>query len=190
MPGSRICETGGPGIQMPRQAWESRWAGGGLRRTHFFFGRHLHYGVGVPSAYQIDLWGEKQKHKKRPKGGGGGARSRFGPLWIRHCMPGWYGVFQMSPNSIIHDCTFLFGWAITKWMIWNVEKCNVSTLCGWWVLSPDLTWPSENWITPSMSGQLKITLPVKKLDTESCPYSFAATYAENLTLARLGLNFR
>ena len=25
------------------------------------FLRHLHYGVGVPSAYQADFWGEKQK---------------------------------------------------------------------------------------------------------------------------------
>ena len=43
---------------------------------------HLHYGVGVPSAYQTDLRGEKQKKKKkkkkknRPKKG---ARGRFGP---------------------------------------------------------------------------------------------------------------
>ena len=70
---------------MPHQAWKSRSAGGGggegggLR--HIFFWRHLHYGVGVPSAYQTRPpgWKEenkigrkKKKKKNRPKKGGGG----------------------------------------------------------------------------------------------------------------------
>ena len=32
-----------------------------------FLGRHLHYWVGVPSAYQTDLRGGKQKKKKKKK---------------------------------------------------------------------------------------------------------------------------
>ena len=55
---------------MPRQAWEEvaqrggGGGGGGDSDTFFpliFFLRHLHYGEGVPSAYQTDLRGEKQK---------------------------------------------------------------------------------------------------------------------------------
>ena len=68
--------------------------------THFFpqilFWRHLHYGVGVPSTYQTEHRGEKQKKKSPPpqkkkkkkkkkigqKRGRG--RGQFAPPWIRH----------------------------------------------------------------------------------------------------------
>ena len=64
--GSRICEQGGPGIKMPR----------------FLRHLHLHYGVGVPAAYQTDLRGEKKiKEKKEEKKlGGGGAAADSAPL--------------------------------------------------------------------------------------------------------------
>ena len=40
---------------------------GGLDTIFFpdIFLRHIHYGVGVPSAYQADFWGEKQKQNKK-----------------------------------------------------------------------------------------------------------------------------
>ena len=61
--------------------------GGGLQHIFLRY-LHLHYGVGVPSAYQTDLRGEKQKkngrEKKRKngrkKGGGGGPRPIRPPL--------------------------------------------------------------------------------------------------------------
>ena len=74
---------------MPRQAWKSRWAGGeGDSDTFFFFSdnflRHLHYWVGVPSVYQTDLRGDKQKKRKKKtwhsqRGGGGGAGGGLNP---------------------------------------------------------------------------------------------------------------
>ena len=49
----------------------------------FFFWRHLHYGVGVPSAYQPDLRVEKPHKKNRPgkkkTGRKKSHRGRFGP---------------------------------------------------------------------------------------------------------------
>ena len=90
--GSRICEKGGPGIQIPRcrarpeevdQRRGVRGKGGGDSDTFFpqnIFWRHLHYGVGVPSAYQTDLRGKKQI-KNRPKKGAAGSPP---PLWICH----------------------------------------------------------------------------------------------------------
>ena len=86
--GSRICEKGGPEIQIPPGKSRSAGGGGGGggTPTHFFpdfiyiyfFLRHLHFWVGVPSAYQTDLQGDKQKKQKktaekkknRPKKGG------------------------------------------------------------------------------------------------------------------------
>ena len=57
----------------------------------FLLLRQLHYWVGVTSAYQTDLRGDKQKKKKKigrkkeksdeKKGGGGAADS---PPWFRH----------------------------------------------------------------------------------------------------------
>ena len=86
--GSRICEKGGPGIQMPR--CRARPGGGlGWTPTHFFFlkffKRHLHYGVGVPSTCQTDLRGWQEKKNAPQKGG-----VRFPPPpppRIRHCLP-------------------------------------------------------------------------------------------------------
>ena len=48
--------------------------GGGFRHISppEFILRHLHYEVGVPSAYQTDLRSEKKGEKNRPKGRGGG----------------------------------------------------------------------------------------------------------------------
>ena len=76
--GSRICE------KLPEKVAQ-RGGGGGDSDFFFFCVRHLHYGVGVPSAYQTDLRGEKQKKKKkknRPKKGGGAAADSA--PWIRH----------------------------------------------------------------------------------------------------------
>ena len=39
----------------------------------------LHYGVGVPAAYQTDLQGEKKRKRKWPKGGGGGSAADSAP---------------------------------------------------------------------------------------------------------------
>ena len=52
--------------------------GGGGSDTFFWktFWRHVHYGVGVPSAHHTDLRGER-KEKSRKRGGGG--HGRFGP---------------------------------------------------------------------------------------------------------------
>ena len=71
--------------------------GGGDSDTFFprnFLGRHLHYWVGVPSAYQTDLRDGKQKKKKKKKSpnklksserrGGGAAADSPPPPWIRH----------------------------------------------------------------------------------------------------------
>ena len=67
----------------------AQWGGGGGDSDTFFprnfLGRHLHYWVGVPSAYQTDLRGGKQKKKKKkcPKkfksSERRGGRGRFGP---------------------------------------------------------------------------------------------------------------
>ena len=71
--------------------------GGGVSDTFFsprnFFCRHLHYWVGVPSAYQTDLQGGKQQQQqqKRPKKikivrkKGGPRPIRPPPPWICHC---------------------------------------------------------------------------------------------------------
>ena len=68
--GSRICEKGGGGgagnLNSPPGLKKSLSGGGGDSDTFFpqnFLGRHLHYWVGVPSAYQTDLRGGKQKKK-------------------------------------------------------------------------------------------------------------------------------
>ena len=80
--GSRICEKGGGGggggagnLNSPPGLKKSLsggggGGGGGDSDTFFprnFLGRHLHYWVGVPSAYQTDLRGGKQKKKKKKK---------------------------------------------------------------------------------------------------------------------------
>ena len=126
---------------MPRQAWKSRSAGGGTP-THFFFLiiflRYLHYGVGVPSAYQTDLRGEKQKKKRpkknknRPKKGGGG-RSRFSPPpWIRHCNVMWcmflhwmvrcvWDTLQISLRDTLLSC-FVSFFNLNNCVIWKRES--------------------------------------------------------------------
>ena len=96
--GSRICEKGGPGIQIPRQAWKSRSVGG-LRHifSRNFFCRHLHYWVprgtvrlpDRPPGWQAKKKKkkkspEKNKNKNRPKEGGAAADSPPPPPWIRH----------------------------------------------------------------------------------------------------------
>ena len=50
-----------------------RGGGGGLQHIFFseFFLRHIHYGVGVPSAYTRPTSWVKSKKKSRKKGGGG-----------------------------------------------------------------------------------------------------------------------
>ena len=76
-----------------RQAWKSRSVGGTRHNFFFsplnFFWRHLHYRVGVASAYQTDLRGDKQKKKKKKSTDKKNAPQKGAaadpPPWIRHC---------------------------------------------------------------------------------------------------------
>ena len=76
------CRDAAPGLKKSLSREGGGGGGGGIRHIFFFFfgggnsdtffflnffGRHLHYGVGVPSACQTDLRGEKQKKKKWPQ---------------------------------------------------------------------------------------------------------------------------
>ena len=88
----RFVKRGGRESKFPaRPEKVAQWGGGGGDSDTFFprnfLGRHLHYWVGVPSAYQTDLRGGKQKKKKKKKKNPNklksserrGGRGRFGP---------------------------------------------------------------------------------------------------------------
>ena len=112
--GSRICEKGGPGIQIPpcrarpeKVAHRGRGGGGGGELRHIFFPefhlRNLHYRVGVPSAYQIDLPGEKKKERKimaeKRVGGGGGISIVINHKFIRPSAISMLWDFSLSQNG-------------------------------------------------------------------------------------------
>ena len=118
--GSRICEKGGPEIQIPpglKKSLSGGGGGGGGTPTFFFsswifFCRHLHYWVGVPSAYQTDLRGDKQNKtkkigRKKKIGQKKGARGRFGPPWIRHCPPP-----PLSQTMLVFRCVTTHNWHV------------------------------------------------------------------------------
>ena len=97
--GSRICEKGGPGIQMhrarPEKVARGGGGGGGGNQTHFplIFLFAVIYIKGY-RLYHTDLRGENKREKK---GGGKGRKKKIGrkrgaaadsalppPPWIRH----------------------------------------------------------------------------------------------------------
>ena len=146
--GSRICEKGGLGIQMPRccaKAWKSRSAGGGGGLGHIFFFCNFFLCVsfkimGLPSAYQTDLRGEKQK--KNGQKGGGAADS--GPPWIRHCSVTFYRHVKNVKSFIFNELytrlcekivlmrrkrTFLL-----RYQSWSVATCNWHDICRVFIL--------------------------------------------------------
>ena len=102
------------GIQMPRcrarhEKVAQRGRGGGGNPTHFYL-RHLHYGVGIPSAYQTDLRGEKQKQKKQKqkigRKGGGARPIRPPPPRIRHCKKwGGYHEWKSLTKRLPEKCS-------------------------------------------------------------------------------------
>ena len=73
----------GRGIQMRRRGGGGGWTSDTFFSPEFLL-RHFHYGVGVTSACQTDLRGEKQKKKKKkkkkiPPPQKKGGRDRFAP---------------------------------------------------------------------------------------------------------------
>ena len=67
---TNIVQGGGFNHAGPEKADERGGGGDSDTFFFFFFVRHLHYWVGVPSVYQINLRVDKQKKKKNQRGGG------------------------------------------------------------------------------------------------------------------------
>ena len=63
------CRGGGGGGQMLAPALKivSEWGGGEEGYSDTFSLRHLHYGVGAPSAYISDICGDKHAKKYKQK---------------------------------------------------------------------------------------------------------------------------
>ena len=132
----------------------SALGGGGVLPTHFsdffFCDINLHYGVGVPSAYQTDLWGEKKKKKKK----GGVAVSPPGSATVFSCT--WYHKFS--------DFT-------VQWWVWTVNdnsKCTLRKFCMRYISNKQFWFNISRVISKSVRRELTFLV--------ECSYSFIIQY--------------
>ena len=82
------CSDAAPGLKKPLSGGRG-WGGGGVGDSDTFvpllnYFEALHYGLGVPSAYQTDLWCKKHTHTqtkthKHAEGAGGGGGAPIAP---------------------------------------------------------------------------------------------------------------